>query len=98
MPIITYSNKSYIYENSSVADINKVRDVDMNEIKDVINNTLIATLGLTTQTWSSGTTYSEGDIVVYNNLLYQNITGSSTTTNPASDTTNWEQTTILVND
>lgn len=98
MPIITYSDKSYIYENSSVANINKVRDVDMNEIKDVINNTIIKTLGLTTQTWSSSDTYSIGDIVVYNNLLYQNLTGTNTSTNPTSDSTNWEQTTILVDD
>lgn len=35
---ITYSNKSYINENASVAATNKVQATDMNEIKTVVNN------------------------------------------------------------
>lgn len=35
---ITYSDKSYINENSSVADTNKIKADDMNEIKTVVNN------------------------------------------------------------
>lgn len=35
---ITYGNKSFINENVGVADINKVKDTDMNEIKSVVNN------------------------------------------------------------
>ena len=96
MPIITYADKSAINENPQIPDVNKVKDTDMNEIKNVINNTIIQTLGLTSDTWTSGGNYSKGDIVVYNNLLYQNKTGTNTTTNPSVDTTNWEQTTILV--
>ena len=34
---ITYGNKSYINQNSSVADTNKVNAADMNEIKSVVN-------------------------------------------------------------
>ena len=35
---ITYANKSYINQNSEIADTNKVNDTDMNEIKSVVNN------------------------------------------------------------
>ena len=35
---ITYQNKQFLNENSSIANINKVCDTDMNEIKDVVNN------------------------------------------------------------
>lgn len=34
---ITYSDKSYINENASIAAINKVQATDMNEIKSVVN-------------------------------------------------------------
>lgn len=35
---ITYTNKVALNENTSVADINKVKAEDMNEIKSVVNN------------------------------------------------------------
>lgn len=35
---ITYQNKVALNENPNVADINKVKDSDMNEIKSVVNN------------------------------------------------------------
>lgn len=34
---ITYENKVALNENPSIADINKVKDTDMNEIKEVVN-------------------------------------------------------------
>lgn len=37
MAKITYSNKSYLNQNPSVPSANKVEDVDMNEIKSVVN-------------------------------------------------------------
>ena len=37
MALITYDNKAFLNENSSVPDINKVKDTDMNEIKTVVN-------------------------------------------------------------
>lgn len=97
MPKITYADKSALNINASIADNNKVNATDMNELKNVINNTLIETLGLTSNTWSSSGSYSVGDIVVYDSLLYQNLTGRAGST-PSSDSTNWEQTTILVDD
>ena len=35
---ITYNNKVAINENPNIADVNKVKDDDMNEIKSVVNN------------------------------------------------------------
>lgn len=35
---ITYDDKQYLNQNSDIADINKVNDTDMNEIKSVVNN------------------------------------------------------------
>lgn len=35
---INYTDKVFLNENSSIADINKIKDVDMNEIKSVVNN------------------------------------------------------------
>lgn len=39
--------------------------------------------------WIDGETYYQNSFVQYNGIIYQNITGTSTSTNPASDTTNW---------
>lgn len=57
---------------------------------------LLAVLGIDTTTWSSSGTYAKGDIVVYSNKLYENKTGTNTATAPSSDTTNWDETSILV--
>lgn len=35
---ITYDDKQYLNQNSDIADINKVKDTDMNMIKSVVNN------------------------------------------------------------
>lgn len=35
---ITYGDKSYLNENANVPATNKVQDIDMNEIKSVVNN------------------------------------------------------------
>ena len=42
MAKITYANKVALNTNSQIADINKVSDSDMNEIKAVVNNTYYA--------------------------------------------------------
>ena len=71
MARITYTDKEYLNENASVPAINKVQDIDMNEIKSVINDTLLTALGLDTDTFSTSTAYSSGDLVVYDNKIYQ---------------------------
>lgn len=35
---ITYDDKQYLNQNSEIADVNKINDTDMNEIKTVVNN------------------------------------------------------------
>ena len=57
---------------------------------------LLSVLGIDTTTWSSSGTYAKGDIVVYNNKLYENKTGTNSSIVPSSDTTNWGETSILV--
>lgn len=63
---------------------------------DALASKILEILGIDNDTWVSTDTYSLGDVVVYQNRLYENITGNYTTTNPASDTTNWQEITILV--
>lgn len=38
MTKITYSDKSYLHENVSIPEVNKVTDTNMNEIKSVVND------------------------------------------------------------
>ena len=89
MATITYTDKVALNENSSIADINKVTDSDMNSIKNVVNGTIIGGLGLQTDNWISGGTYNVGDLVIDDNKLYKNITGTNTNTAPNQDSTNW---------
>lgn len=98
---ITYQNKVALNENPEIADINKVTDDDMNEIKSVVNGnsrTSSNNFGLGTDTWTSSYTYSIGDIVVYNDNTYKNLTGTNTTTTPDQDSTNWEVMPLIVNE
>ena len=61
---ITYQNKVALNENPSIADINKVTDDDMNEIKDVVNNNAAVTLQNQTQisSFESAETYSTTEV------------------------------------
>jgi hypothetical protein len=98
---ITYQNKVALNENPEIADINKTTYADMNEIKSVVNtNSQISSnnFGLGTDTWSSSATYSIGDIVVYNDNTYKNLTGTNTTTTPDQDNTNWEVMPLIVDE
>ena len=56
---ISYTNKEALNQNSSVADINKVKADDMNEIKSVVNNTANAIVDYIVET---GTTTGTGDV------------------------------------
>jgi hypothetical protein len=97
---ITYQNKVALNEKPEIADINKVTDDDMNEIKSVVNTnsrTSSNNFGLGTDTWTSSATYSIGDIVVYNDNTYKNLTGTNTTTTPDQDNTNWEVMPLILN-
>lgn len=78
----------------NATNLNKIEQGIFNN--DALLSVLLEVIGIDADTWVSTDTYSLGDIVIYQNRLYENITGNYTTTNPASDTTNWQETTILV--
>ena len=95
MAIVNFADKVALNENPNVADINKVKDTDMNMLKDV-ENQVITSLGLYTDTWTSSATFNIGDITIYDNRLFENLTGTNTATTPDQDTTNWEETSLFV--
>ena len=53
-------------------------------------------LGTKNDTWTSGSSYAKRDIVAYNRTLYKNLTGNNSGS-PDTDSTNWEETSILSN-
>ena len=93
MAIVNYDDKEALYVNASIPNKNKVTADDMNNLKQV-GNQILQTLGVFTDDWSSSGTYTIGDIVIYDNRVFRNLTGTNTATNPEDDTTNWEETTI----
>lgn len=93
MATINYADKVALDINPDIADINKVNASDMNLLKQVGNQTL-KTIGVFTDDWSSSATYAVKDIVIYDNRVFENLTGNNTATPPDQDTTNWEETTI----
>lgn len=90
---ITYNDKVKINELTDVPAINKVQDVDMNEIKTSVN-TMYDGLGLGTDTFSTSTSYVEGDRVVYNGMIYECITATSGAWNSA----NWSLVPVFVDE
>ena len=95
MAIVNFADKVALNENPNVADINKVKDTDMNMLKDV-ENQVITSLGLYTDTWTSSATFNIGEITIYDNRLFENLTGTNTATTPDQDTTNWEEISLFV--
>lgn len=77
---ITYDDKSYLNQNSSIADVNKVNDTDMNMIKSVVNNNA--------GVLSNNVNISESEVLigvdnngnnVYRNKLSYTVTGNTIT-------------------
>ena len=98
MAKIEFENKQALNENANIPDINKVKDSDLNEIKNVVNQTILNSLfGVYYDSWQSSETYSIGDIVIYDAILYENLTGTNTETTPDQDSTNWQVVNILLN-
>lgn len=98
MAKIEFENKQALNENANIPDINKVKDSDLNEIKNVINQTILNSLfGVFFDSWQSSETYSIGDIVIYDAILYENLTGNNTATTPDQDSTNWQVVNIILN-
>lgn len=98
MSKITFTDKQALNENANIPDINKVKDSDLNEIKEVVNQTILNKLfGVWINSWQSSETYSIGDIVIYDAVLYENTTGNNTATTPDQDSTNWVEISLFVN-
>lgn len=95
MALISYTDKVAIEELSGVPDINKVKDTDMNEIKSVVNS-MFTLLGLDTDTYSSSSTYAVGDLVVYDNAIYECTT--AITTAEAWNSAHWTLVPIFVDE
>lgn len=93
---MSYTKTNWVNDQApaiNATNLNKIENGIFNN--DAIITSIMTTLGINATTWVSTNTYVEGDSVVYNNKLYKNITGNYTTTNPESDTTNWQETTLL---
>lgn len=98
MSKITFTDKQALNENTNIPDINKVKDSDLNEIKEVINQTILNSLfGVYYDSWTSSGTFNIGDIVIYDAILYENLTGNNTATTPDQDSTNWQVVNIILN-
>lgn len=80
----------------NASNLNHIEDGIFNNDNNISN--VNQTLGVNTNTWNSTTPYGEGDVVIYDNTIYRNISGTSTTTNPKDDTTNWDTITIFDTD
>ena len=93
MAIVNFADKEALYENPNIAEKNKITDANINLIKQVSQQTQ-KTIGVFTDDWTSGSTYNVGDIAIYDNRVFQNLTGTNTATTPDQDTTNWVETTI----
>lgn len=93
MATINYADKVAINVNPNIPEINKVTDGNMNLIKQV-GNQILTTMGVYTDDWNSATTYAIGEIAIYDNRIFKNLTGTNTATTPVEDTTNWLEVSI----
>lgn len=68
-----------------------------NNLIDYINTQIYTTLGIATDTWSLSSSYSVGDMVVYEKRIYKNLTGNNVAA-PNIDTTNWRIVPVITNE
>ena len=93
MSLISYQDKVALNPKPEVADINKITDDDMNEIKEVVNSNSTNTNNNFGDSYSTSNTYNVGDYCVYEDRLYRCITAVSTAESFDSD--KWEDTTVF---
>lgn len=74
---ISYTDKVALNENSSIADINKIKDDDMNEIKSVVNNNATETDNNSTDIENlqiySTTETNTGKVWIDNKPIYRKV-------------------------
>lgn len=94
---MAYTKTQWVNNNEPPIDatnLQKIEDGIYNN--DVLITKVLSAIGIATTTWSSSGNYDIDDIVVYNNKLYINLTGTNTASTPDTDSTNWSETSILV--
>lgn len=92
MAKINFNDKTYLNQNPSIADENKVNDTDINELKNGVND-ILQLMGLLTDTYSTSTSYVSGDRVIHNNQIYECISSTS----GAWDSTKWSLVPLFYN-
>jgi hypothetical protein len=91
MAKIMFNDKTYLNEEPNIADENKVKDTDMNELKYGTND-ILGLLGVSVNNYVENQNYVVDDRVVYNNQIYDCI-GATTGT---WDNTKWELVPLFV--
>lgn len=89
---INFNDKTYLNQNPSIADENKVKDTDMNELKYGVND-ILQLMGLLSDTYNTSTSYTAGDRVIHNNQIYECISSTSGTW----DSTKWDLVPLFYN-
>lgn len=77
---ITYDDKSYLNQNSSIADVNKVSDTDMNEIKSVVNNNANEITNVINNMAFSTTEVKTNEVWIDGRPIYKTVISGATTT------------------
>lgn len=75
---ITYEDKQYLNQNADIPATNKVQDIDMNEIKSVVNNNANELINLQANILYNSTTPNNGTVTLnddYTNYTYLEIIG-----------------------
>ena len=95
MALITYTDKETMNENPEIPAKNKAQSGDFNNIKTSVNG-LFTALGLHDDTYDSTSTYAVGDLVIYDNSIYECTT--AITTAEAWDSSKWALVPVIVNE
>ena len=101
------TNKNYTQEQLDIlkelqSKLEKLEASHFNELENKINDSYRELYELTQNTiykdmnsWDASKSYKIDDYVIYNNQLYRNVTGESTSQNPELDTINWKPFSVM---
>ena len=73
---IEYADKTFLRENADIPDINKVRDEDMNEIKEVVNNNAQILEGTIVESTNDYIKFSNGVMIQWKTISFSAIVTS----------------------
>ncbi len=100
--IVTYKNKIYINitgeydsEKTPEEDTTNWKEMSLTEVVNNVYNTYLEGIQGDTLGWDAEKQYTIDEYVIYKNKIYRNITGESTSTNPAEDTVNWREASVF---